>query len=108
MKLTHKLVFHIPQKALVHGVALEIPFSALFPNLVTALYDAGVSGFYVVDGVGFYEGRTYPEKLVTVFCEDAPEDVEKAYRDWFRHFNDVLQQEAFAYEVDGVLHIEKL
>lgn len=108
MKLPHKLVFHIPQKALVHGVALEIPFSELFPNLVTALYAAGLSGFYVVDGVGFYKGRTYPEKLVTVFCGDTMEAVESAYQDWFQRFNDVLQQEAFAYEVDGELVIKDL
>ena len=108
MKLLHKLVFHIPELALVDGEPFSIHLDPLLSKLANGLQEAGVLSFYTINATGFYKGRSYPEKLITLFCQDDPAPIIEVYTRWFRENNGELQQEAFAYEADGVLFTESL
>ena len=108
MRLPHKLVFHIPEMAKVNGRITDVPIGRLLSGLADELQQAGVLSFYTINATGFYKGRSYPEQLVTLFRQDDPAPVQDLFRRWFREHNDQLQQEAFAFEVDGVLYTESL
>ena len=107
MELKHKMVCHIPGMAWCDGSPEILPMDRLIQELANEFEQSGASGFYVMDATGYYKGRSYPEKLVTVFCNDVQKYAE-TFANWFRGNNETLQQEAFAYEADGVLHIEML
>lgn len=108
MKLEHKLVFHIPELALVDGELYGVPVDRLIRVLAEELQGAGVLSFYTISATGFYKGRSYPEKLITVFCQDDPAPLQDLFRRWFRENNDELMQEALAFETDGVLYTESV
>lgn len=69
--------------------------------------ESGADGLYDIDAVGYYRGRSCPEKLITVFSQDVERYVEY-FRQWFRENNVTLRQEALACEADGVWYIESL
>ena len=108
MRLEHKLVFHIPELAAADGKLFSVPADALIKALAEELQRAGVLSFYTISAAGFYNGRSYPEKLITVFCRDDPAPLQDMFRRWFRAHNDELRQEALAFETDGVLYTENL
>lgn len=58
--------------------------------------------------MGYYKSRSYPEYLVTIFCDDDTYGVTDIFREWFRKNNGTLLQDSMAYELDGVLHEEDL
>lgn len=58
--------------------------------------------------MGYYKSRSYPEYLVTIFCDDDKYGVTDIFREWFRKNNGTLLQDSMAYELDGVLHEEDL
>ena len=108
MKLTHKLVFHIPEMAMVDGRITPVAIDELLARLAEELQKVGVLSLYTINATGFYKGRSYPEKLVTLFWQSDTEPLQGLFRLWFQKHNDQLQQEAMAYEVDGVLYTENL
>ena len=107
MELKHKLVCHIPGMAWCGGSLETLPLDRLLQELANEFEQSGASGLYVMDAAGYYKGRSYPEKLVTVYCDDAGKYAE-AFVNWFRGNNETLKQEALAYEMDGALRIEIL
>ncbi len=108
MSLPHKLVFHIPELALVNDTITPVSIDELLAGLADELQQAGVLSFYTINATGFYKGRSYPERLITLFWKDDPAPMQELFRRWFRENNDQLQQEAFAFELDGVLYTESL
>ncbi|MGI5976742.1 MAG: hypothetical protein ACOX68_03500 [Candidatus Limivicinus sp.] len=103
-----KLVLHVPHFSWC-GKLTENQHVAFLRYLRAELGAAGFTAFYSVPATGFYSGRSYAEELVTVFCaEDKKEHIIKIFEAAYRTHNDLLQQEAFAYECGGMLFTEEL
>lgn len=96
--MMHKLVFHIPCCTYKDGALQPAPWQQVIDDFAKVLYEY-TDGFCVVDAVGYYKGRSYAEKLLTVYCDMA------VVADFLR-IAAVLEQEAYAYEIDGRLVIE--
>lgn len=109
MTLNTKIVLHIPLVAWKDHAITPIDYAAFKHLLLVALEDAGASSLYTVQATGYYKGREYAETLWTIFCEETDRDrIVEAFRRTFREHNDIMQQEAFAYECNGTLHVEEL
>ena len=66
----------------------------------------GFDSMYVTKAKSFYRSRCFDELLMTIFSSsDSPVDI---FKKWFRANNDVLGQEAFAWECGNSLFIESL
>lgn len=94
----HKLVFHIPCYMYKDGALQPAPWQQVIDDFAKVLYEH-TDGFFVTDAIGYYKGRTYAEKLLTAYCDA------KVAAD-FLHIARILEQEAYAYEIDGRLIIE--
>ena len=98
----HKLVFHIPQKTWIEGELLDIyGLEKAEEKLFAMLYEGGVTSFYLTEATGYYNGRHYPETLLTVFGDTL--SVSKVFEHWCEAHQSILRQEAYAYELDGKL-----
>ena len=91
----HKFIFHIPCCKYQNGTLTPAPWQQVVEEFSLALYKY-TDGFYITDAIGCYKGRSYPEKLVTAYCDAA------VVTDFLRIAH-ILQQEAYAYEMDGEL-----
>ena len=108
MNLTEKLVFHIPEKAWCVDHFEDINAEEVV-SLAGALEKAGMNSFYTQKVTGYCNGRSYPQRLITVFCEDGQSAVLAGlFEDWFRTHNVELRQEAFSYEWNGTLCVREL
>ena len=94
----HKLVFHIPCCTYKDGVLQPAPWQQVIDDFAEVLY-AYTDGFFVTDAIGYYKGRSYAEKLLTAYCDA------KVTADFLR-IASVLEQEVYAYEIDGRLVIK--
>ena len=110
MKLSEKLVLHIPEAAWCDDHLEDIPVDIEMAALTNALSAIGATSFYLQKVTGSYKGRMYPERLLVLFCRDGPEAemVIAIFGDWFRSRNEVMRQEAFSYERNGTLFIMQL
>lgn len=102
-----KLTLHIPHFAWEDGVLVEIDHYGFCEALAARLNAAGITDWYEIYASGRYKGRRYDQELWTLFfCEQELYDTavdlfEKIFREW----NDVMQQESFAYEQNGTLFV---
>ena len=103
MELNQKYVLHIPLYKFVDDELILIEIDDLLEDLFDKL-DA--ESLYVTTVKSVYKKRVYDEILIAIFaCEKSPVD---EFSKWFYKNNDVLCQEAFAYEIENRLIIEKL
>lgn len=108
MDYNAKLTFHIPCAAWSNGL-IEINYKAFKQYLLEGLAAIGLTSLYSVQAKGYYKGREYDEILLTVFCKEQDCDAAaEVFRQTFRVHNDLMRQEAFAYECNGVLVVENL
>lgn len=97
-----KIVFHIPQKTWIEGEMLDIyGLEEAEEKLFAMLCDGGVTSFYLTEATGYYNGRHYPETLLTVFGNT--HYASKAFEHWCEAYQSILRQETYAYELDGKL-----
>lgn len=105
-ELEHKLVLHVPTQKYVNDKLVAIEYKGFIDFIIKGLE---VTGFYITPALGSYKGRVYPEKLVTAFVNNEMLNQVDYY---FRHavvkFHLNMRQEAYAYELDGKLHVVSL
>ena len=105
-EFSRKYVFHIPLCEYDGDGLVEIDINEILENLINRLNEKGFDSLYVTRVEGHYKSRRFDELLLTLFCDgDEPETI---FSDWFRHNNDVLKQEAFAFECGDRMYVEKL
>lgn len=105
MQLDCRYVLHIPLCKWENDVIVPLDMDEPIDELITQLEVKGFDGFYVTKVKSHYKSRCYDELLITIFagCDDSPCEI---FRDWFFAHNDILCQEAFAYEFNNRLIVE--
>ena len=106
MELNRKYVFHIPLCNWENGELVPIDIEGLLDDLIGEFSQKGFEGFYLTRSKAYYKSRCFDELLLTMFASsDIPEGI---FSEWFMANNDVLGQEAFAWEMGNSLFIEDL
>lgn len=104
VELDKKYVFHIPLYKYADGDLVRIDIGDAFDELTRLLEGYN---FYTVHAEGHYKSRSFDELLLILFATDF-EKPEEIFVRWFRDNNDVLEQEALAYECGNAMFIENL
>lgn len=107
MILDCKYVLHIPLSRWENGSLIPLDVDEQLYELINDLDVHGFDSFYVTKVDSYYKSRKFNEVLITIFASDEG-CVEEIFRDWFLKNNDVLSQEAFAYELKNKMIIETL
>ena len=104
IELDRKYVFHVPIFKFEDGMLIELEIEDILDELIEEL-DA--RSLYISKVKSVYRKRIYDELLITLFTtsDGHPEEV---FERWFRANNDILAQEAFAFEMDGRMFIGRL
>lgn len=114
MTLDTRIVLHIPQKAYIDGVLVDIPAAELTKKLIDRICAAELEpdyfpGCYMTEIDSFYKGREYPERLITVFVPSGKADIIlDIFSSWFLENNAVLRQESMAAELNNKMIITSL
>lgn len=103
IELNQKYVLHVPLYKFINGELIEIEIDEILVELINRL---NVESLYMTKVKSAYKKRIYDEILITIFTSQ--ESPIEEFNKWFRQNNDVLCQEAFAYEFNNTLIIEKL
>lgn len=98
--LDKKYVLHIPLNKFVSGSLVNLEIDDILEDLLF-----NFEGCYMANVKSRWKNRTYDELLITVF---STKEVDKIFKKWFLKNNNVLCQEAFAYEIGDVMYIEEL
>lgn len=105
-EFSRKYIFHIPLCEYSGEELVLIDIDEILEDLIDRFNENGFDSLYVSKVEGHYKSRRFDELLLTLFCDgDAPETI---FKDWFRLNNDVLRQEAFAFECGNRMYVEKL
>ena len=106
IRLNRKYVFHIPLYKYVSDELLEIEIDEILDELISEFSCNGFDSLYISRIDSYYKNRQFDEILITIFSSDEmPLEIFDA---WFRRHNDVLAQEAFAYELGNTMVIKDL
>lgn len=101
-----KLVLHIPHYAWENEQLVEIDHARFKEYLYEQLTGMGLISWYSTDARGYYKGREFAEELLTIFCDESVKDeVTEVFCRTYFALREVMRQEAFAYECDGVLYV---
>ena len=101
MKLKNKYVLHVPLCKFADGKLISVEIDEVLPELTGQL-----ENFYITKAQSHYKSRSFEEILITVFaCDDK---IEEIFKKWFIKNNNILGQEAFAYERGNELIIEEV
>lgn len=103
--LKRKAVLHIPQMALENGELVDIDLAGALEELLANLAEAGVTSLYQTQATGYYNGRSYPEALFTIFGVAETTAAVHIFTAWNKEYKGILKQEAFAYELDDRLFV---
>lgn len=103
----HKIILHIPQQAFVNGKLIDLNLTEKIANLIEKIISAGVASFYQTQVTGFYKGRSYPQLLLTMYGGAEIFRSAEIFYKWNEENKNALQQEAFAYELDGKLFVHE-
>ena len=106
MRLDEKYVLHIPLSRFCDNKLESIEIDEMLDELVKQLKDSGYNSFYITNVTSYYKSRKFNEMLITIFTSKTDE-VDLIFKKWFKRNNDVLGQEAFSYEHQNVMIIEK-
>ena len=107
MILDCKYVLHIPLSRWENDSLIPLDVDEQLDELINDLEVQGFDSFYVTKVESYYKSRKFDELLITIFARDgdAPHEI---FKEWFLRHNDILAQEAFAYELGGKMIIETL
>ena len=106
IELEEKYVFHIPLYKCAGDELAEIEADGILDELVDELSQNGFDSLYMTKVESIYKSRRFDELLITVFASsNTPESI---FSEWFSKNNDVLGQEAFAYEKANRMIINEL
>lgn len=106
IELDKKYVFHVPLYKYVDDELVLIDIDDVLDDLINQFHSNGFDSLYMTKIKSYYRKRLYDEILITIFaCGDSPICV---FEKWFRKNNDVLCQEAFAYETGCRMVIREL
>ena len=101
MKLENRYVLHIPLCRFADGKLISIDIDEVLVELTGQL-----DSFYITMAQSHYKSRDFEEILITVFTCDGK--IEETFKEWFIKTNNILGQEAFAYEKGCELIIEEV
>ena len=101
--LINRISFHIPGFKYIEGKMLNIYLDDFKAVLNKELEKVGVEAFYAEKAVGYYKGREYPQEIISVFFDK--EDVLGCFARTVYSMRDSLNQEAYAYELNGKMYI---
>ena len=101
--LSNKISFHIPGFKYIEGKMLNIYLDDFKAVLNKELEKVGIEAFYAEKAVGYYKGREYSQEIITVFFNK--EDVLGCFVRTVYSMRDSLKQEAYAYELNGTMHV---
>ena len=107
MELDCRYVLHIPLSKWENDELVALDIDGEIDELIGLLEVEGFDSFYITKVESFYKARRYDELLITIFAADGDEPNE-IFRKWFYRHNDVLCQEAFSFEFNNKMIIEKL
>ena len=107
IELTERYVLHIPLSKFEDSVVVELNIDENLDDLIGQLDSNGFDSFYIAKVQSHYKSRIFDEVLITIFTDSSRELI-GLFRNWFLKNNNVLKQEAFAYERNNSLVIEKL
>ena len=107
MELDCRYVLHIPLSRWENDALIALDVDDMLGELVNLLEDEGFDSFYLTKVESYYKSRRFNEVILTIFAssDDRPHEI---FKKWFQDHNDVLGQEAFAYEIENRMVIEKL
>ena len=106
IELTEKYVFHIPLYKYAGDELVRIELDDLLDDLINEFSESGFENFYLMKAKAHYKTRCFDELLLTIFTSsDSPVEI---FERWFRNSNDVLGQEALAWECGNSLNICEL
>lgn len=112
VELDRKYVFHIPLYKYVDDELIAIDTDDIIGKLIAQLNENGYDSAYLTDVKGYYKSRRFDEVLITLFVSadflTNHKHPEAIFKEWFIESNDLLEQEAFAYECGNKMHIKKL
>ena len=105
MELDCRYVLHIPLSRWENDslIALDVDILDELINLWN-FKDSTVS---ISPVVSYYKSCRFNEVILTIFAR-SNERPHEIFKKWFQDHNDVLGQEAFAYEIGNKMIIEKL
>lgn len=103
MILDRKYVLHIPLCRFSDGGLMPIEIDGILDDLISRLDS---ESFYMTKVKSCYKSRVFDELLITVFASQ--KDIGEIFSEWFKSNNDVLCQEAFAYECGDRMFVEEL
>ncbi len=106
IRLNRKYAFHVPLYRFTSGELVMIEIDDILDELLAEFNDKGFDSLYVTKINSHYKKRQFDELLITIFCnDDLPCEI---FEQWFRRHNDILLQEAFAYEIGNDMIINDL
>jgi hypothetical protein len=109
-KLNQKYVLHIPcyKHDATHLIKLDM--ETLIGGLISKLEKHGYESLYMSKVKGYYKTRCFDEILLTIFTSSNNNEKTPAiiFKEWFIEQNNILEQEAYAYEENNNLIIEEL
>lgn len=104
--LSHKLVLHVPTKKYENGKFVDVN-GKLFIEIMSQFLEA--DNYYIAEAAGYYQGRSYTEKLVTIFLNDEQyANVDYSFRHTIVKCHLAMRQEAYAYELDDKLYVVRI
>lgn len=106
-----KFVFHIPLYKYVNGELIAIDIDDVLNDLFDDFKNNGHGSAYFTNVKSLYKSKIFDEVLITIFTSSeaiSKKTPENIFKEWFIKNNNVLQQEAFAYECGNSMFIEDL
>lgn len=108
MELDKKYVFHIPVYKFLKMGLIPIEYEEILDVLIDWFNQEGYDSLYITEVKGFYKSREFDELLITIFTSSYDDLPQHIFEYWFIENNDVLGQEAFAYECNNSMFVEKI
>lgn len=108
MELDKKYVFHVPIYKFFKMGLIPIEYEEVLDVLIDRFNQDGYGSLYITEVKGFYKSREFDELLITIFTSSYDDLPELIFKNWFIENNDVLGQEAFAYECNNSMFVEEI
>lgn len=110
IKLEEKYVLHIPSHKYVNGELIYITTQEHMDELIKRLNREGYTSFYALRTDAYYKTRKFDQILITIYTSKNQErkSPDTIFKEWFKQYNHILKQEAFAYEYNDSLIVEKI
>ena len=108
MELDKKYVFHVPIYKFFKMGLIPIEYEEVLDVLIDRFNQDGYGSLYITEVKGFYKSREFDVLLITIFTSSYDDLPELIFKNWFIENNDVLGQEAFAYECNNSMFVEEI